>query len=308
MKHAYLSVVLPTATVPDPGVLEQIDGALTSQARAHEIVIVTPYGQSGLAQGDLTIQGPITIVTTRLRSTSDGANIAGLARAVGDFVLEWHGPLDALDAGLIGSMLEPTDSGIELVEATGFGSLISRLFNRVVNRLRPRSAPLRKSVGRLYSRRAVQFVLGAAAFESQLDVLVAELPVQRLQVPVRHENPHHESFTQRLTDGFSLLSKGTRFGSAVPLSLAALSALFGVAAAVYALGTLVLRGETPEGWTTLMVVTALGQAVILTMLGLVWTRIDALARGLSRSADSTADVQILAPCLKHEEGSMLTHE
>lgn len=305
MKHAYISVVLPSATMPEPRLLEQIDAALASQARAHEIVIVTPYEQTGMPQDAITSQGPVTVVTAHIRSTTDGAIIAGLARAVGDFVLEWRGPLDALDAGLIGCMLEPTDSGIELVEVTGVASHASRLFNNAVNRLRPRSAPLRKSIGRTYSRRAVQIILGAAASETQLDVLVAELPVHRSRLPTPYQNPHHESFTQRVTDGFTLLSKGTRFGSAVPLSLAALSALFGVTAATYALGVLVLRGQTPEGWTTLMVVTGLGQAVILTMLGLVWTRIDALARGLSRNSDVTADVHVLAPSSKPPQPSTL---
>lgn len=308
MKHAYLSLVLPSTAVPEPRLLERIDAALAAQARAHEIVIVTPYGQTGMLRDAITTQGPVTVVTTHIRSTADGAIIAGLARAVGDFVLEWRGPLDELDAGLIGSMLEPTDSGVELVEVTGIASQASRLFNNAVNRLRPRSAPLRKCIGRTYSRRAVQIVLAAAAFETQLDVLVAELPVHRSRLSIPCPNPHHESIAQRLADGFTLLSKGTRFGSAVPLSLAALSALFGVAAAIYALGILVLRGQTPEGWTTLMVVTGLGQAVILTMLGLVWTRIDALARGLSRNSDATADVHVLAPSTKPTQGSTPMHD
>lgn len=298
MKQAYLSVVLPSATVPEPRLLERIDDVLASKARAHEIVIVAPYGNSSTMLETTTTRGPVTIVTTHVRSTKDSAIIAGLARAVGDFVLVWQGPLNALDAGLVSSMLGPTDSGAELVEATGVASRASRLFNQAVNRLRPRWAPLRKSIGRTYSRRSVQLILGAAAFEAQLDVLVAELPVQRSRIRVPHPHPHNESFAQRLAEGFSLLSKGTRFGSAVPLSLAALSALFGLVAAIYALGILILRGQTPEGWTTLMVVTGLGQAAILTMLGLVWTRIDALARGLSRNSDATADVRVIAPSSK----------
>lgn len=296
MKHAYVSMVLPVQTVPDLLVIERIDSALAEATRAHEIVIVAPYGQ--LVRTDIAIatRGPVSIVTTHIRSTPDGAIIAGLARSVGDFVLEWRGPLDAIDAQLIEDLIAPSDAGVELVEAIGVEtSHASRLFGRAVNSLRPRQAPLRKTIGRVYSRHAVQAILGASSFEPQLDVLVAELPVNRASHPVRYPNPHNESITQRLNDGFALLSKGTRFGSAIPLTLAAISALFGLAAAMYAVGFLLLRGQTPEGWTTLMVVTGLGQAAILTMLGLAWTRIDALVRGLSRSSDATAQVLVWAP-------------
>jgi hypothetical protein len=296
MKNAYVSIVLPVPVVPAPRVIEAIDAALDEQTRAHEIVIVTPYGQSALLQDAIAVRGPVSILATHMRSTPDGAIIAGLARTVGDFVIEWRGPLDEIDGQLINDLLVPSDGGVELVEAIGVEtSQASRLFNSAVNSLRPRQAPLRKTIGRVYSRHAVQAILGATAFEPQLDVLVAELPVHRASHSVPHPNPHRTSLTQRLNDGFALLSKGTRFGSAIPLTLAAISALFGIAAAIYALGFLLLRGQTPEGWTTLMVVTGLGQAAILTMLGLTWTRIDALTRGLSRSQDPTATVEVIAP-------------
>lgn len=296
MKHAYVSLVLPVPAVPEPRIIEQIDAALAEHTRAHEIIIVAPYDQSEALHDATSVGGPVSIVTTHIRSSPDGAIIAGLARAVGDFVLEWRGPLDGINGQLINDLLAPSDSGVELVEAVGIErSPASRLFNRAANSLRPSQAPLRKTIGRAYSRHAVQAILGATAFEAQLDVLVAELPVHRASHSVPYSNPHHPSLAHRLNDGFALLSKGTRFGSAIPLTLAAISALFGVVVAIYALAVLLLRGQTPEGWTTLMVVIGLGQAAILTMLGLTWTRIDALVRGLSRSSDATAQVVVWPP-------------
>jgi len=296
MKRAYVSMVLPVPVVPAVRVIQNIDAALAQQARAHEIVIVTPYGQSHMLEDAIAVRGPVSIVTTHLRSTRDGAIVAGLARSVGDFVIEWRGPLDEINSQLIDTLLAPSDVGVELVEAIGVEkSQASRLFNATVNSLRPRQAPLRKTIGRAYSRRAVQAILGATAFEPQLDVLVAELPVHRASYSVPYPNAHHESLAQRLSDGFALLSKGTRFGTAIPLMLAAISALFGLGSAVYALGLLLLRGQTPEGWTTLMVVIGLGQAAILTMLGLTWARMDALTRGLSRPMDVTAETLVWAP-------------
>ena len=296
MKNAYVSLVLPMDFLPSAQVIEEIDAALANQARAHEIVFVTPYGQSTAILDALSLEGPISVVSTHMRSTMDSALIAGLARTVGDFIIEWRGPLNAINGELIAGILRPTDSGKELVEVTSTSpSPVSRLFNRAVNSLRPRAAPIRKTVGRAYSRRAAQALLGATVFEPQLDVLVAELPLHREVQDAPYPNPRKATLSQRLSNGLLLLSKGTRFGSAVPLILAGISALFGVAAAIYALAFLIVRGQTPEGWTTLMVVIGLGQATILTMLGLTWMRIDSLTRGLARNPDVTANVEVLAP-------------
>ncbi len=291
-------MIMPVEVMPDLSTVAAIDAALAREARAHELVFVVPYGRHespDKLQSESKLRGPISIVTTHIRSTPDGAIVAGLARSVGDFVIEWRGPLNSIDGDLIGELLAPSDIGVELVEVTGVEpSRASRLFNRAVNSLRPRGAPVRRTIGRVYSRYAVQAVLTSVAFESQVDVLVAELPVQRIILPVPLANPPHAPLLQRLSNGFALLSKGTRFGSAVPLALAAIWAFAGLGAAIYAVGFL-LRGRTPEGWTTLMVMVGLGQAVTLTMLGLTWTRIDSLAKGLTKNPDMTAAVQVIAP-------------
>ncbi len=287
MKHAYVSLVLPVTTLPDVMTIEALDSALAAATRAHEIVIVAPYGSRGStieSGGEMSVRGPVSVVTTHLRSTLDGAIVAGLARSVGDFVIEWRGPLHAVDEGM------------ELVEIVGVErSIASRLFRRMVNVLRPRTAPLRRTIGRVYSRYAIQAMLGAVAFEPQLDALVAELPVQRAVHASSHANPPHAPLPQRLNNGFALLAKGTRFGSIVPLTLAAVSALIAVGAAIYALGFRLLLDETPEGWTTLMILIGFGQAAILTMLGLAWTRLDALTKGLAQNPDVTAAVHVAAP-------------
>lgn len=301
MKHGYVSLVLSVEAVPTVDAMGRIDAALAAQARSHEIVVVTPYGHAPQFDSLRTV-GPVTTVMTHMRATADGLLIAGLARAVGDFIIDWRGDVDRIDEAFLATILTPTDEGIELVEIVGReGSLVSRFFNRLVNRLRPAAAPLRKTIGRVFSRRALQEVLGATAFEPQIEILTAELPVPRSLVTVADANPHHDSWAQRFGDGLSLLSKGTRFGSAVPISLALVSALFGTAAAFYAIAVLIVRGQAPEGWTTLMVVIGLGQAAVLTMLGLAWARLDALTRGLSRNSDATAEVQVVAPLAEHDE-------
>jgi F0F1-type ATP synthase membrane subunit c/vacuolar-type H+-ATPase subunit K len=296
VKHAYVSLLLACNAAPAPEVVAQLDALMTDVARLHEIVIVVPYGADpGQYQG-VALTGPVTVVSTHIRATPDTALLAGLSRAVGDFVLEWRGKPTEVTGEIVEQGLDLTDDGFELVDVVGVEkSMTSRAFYRMVNSLRPRSLPVRKTVGRIYSRRAVSQVLAGAVFEPQLDVLTAELPVPRTQIDVQVPNPHRETLALRLVEGAALLSKGTRFGSAVPLGLAAISAAFGVGAAVYALVFFVLRGQTPEGWTTLMVVLGLGLAAILAMLGLIWTRIDALSRGLAQRRDATGVVFVTPP-------------
>ena len=295
MKQAYVSVVIPVLTAPGSESLMQLDRELERNCRAHEIVLVLDRSQSlqELPPG-MNLQGPLTCVRTHDRSSRDAPTLAGLARSVGDFVIEWHGPLDYLSHEVIDAFLEGTNEGFELVEIAGNQSWSSKFFYSVVNVLRPKGVPVRKSIARVFSRRAANQVIASAAFDDQLSVLVAEIPVARMlmQVPCEYVN---STWGSRLAEGFSLLSKGSRFGTAIPLLLASLSAIFGLAAALYAVLILVIRGRTPEGWTTLMVVSGLGQAAILSMMGLTWSRISSLARGLTRSIDVTTDVEVWPP-------------
>lgn len=300
MKHAYVSIVIPTAQPLSREQIRSIDLLLAQQTRLHEIVLVVPFSAGVGEYSGLDLAGPVTTVITQMRATPDAAVAAGLARAVGDFVLEWRGSVEELGVETLEPALDSTDSGSELVEIVGKEtSAISGFFYRVVNSLRPRAMPVRKTVGRLYSRHCLGQLLAAISFEPQLDVLAAELPVTRALVKVAVPNPHRDSILERIGDGGSLLSKGTRFGSTVPLLLASVSAFFGVGAALYAMSFFILRGQTPEGWTTLMIVLGLGQAAVLAMLGLVWSRINAMTRGLSQRRDPTSGVIVTAPSREH---------
>lgn len=304
MKHAYVSLVIPVAEPPRPDELTRLDDLAHRCARLHEIVLVVPFGAGAGDYAGLELTGPVSVVSTYARASADSGTVAGLARAVGDFAVEWRGKTADLDDSVLEQALSPTDTGHELVEVVGREtSMVSRFFYRAVNALRPRGVPVRKSVGRVYSRQTLGQVLSASTVEPQLDVLAAELPVGRAQVQVDLPNPHRASMLERIAEGASLLSKGTRFGSAVPLGLAIVSAMFGIGAALYAIGFFLLRGQTPEGWTTLMIVIGLGQAAVLVMLGLVWSRMNAMARGLSQRRDATAAVVVVAASRPRDEGS-----
>jgi len=299
VKQAYVSVVMSffgTNSNSSAEVITNLDSILSENTRKHEIVLCAPYNSPPLNLSEIELSGPVSVVYSNSKATRDEAIVAGLARAVGDFIIEWQGPANELGVSLISEFLTPTESGDELIEAEVIeSSIVSKIFYQLTNSLRPSNSPVRKVTGRAYSRRALSRVLGSISFEPQLNVLFAELPVQRSVFSTRIPKVDNLGFRQRISEGMKLLAKGSRFGSVVPLSLAAISASFGIGVAIYALLLFLLRNKSPEGWTTLMIVTGLGMASILALLGLIWTRIDSLARGLSRQIDSTIDVVVIAP-------------
>jgi hypothetical protein len=296
MKNAYVSLVLYSDTLPNLKSLLLLDSTFPRYVKAVEFIVVTPRSSIQMDESQGKLSNPVSFILTHPRIKKDQAIVAGLSRAVGDFVFEWKGPISELNGGLLARVLEFTDHGSELVQILWpEGSVVSRSFRRLVNFLRPSHTPIVKSVGRIYSRRAIQLLLPATAFEGQLDVLVAELPVSRSFCCLSNEVIEEKTLRKRFFEGVQLLMRGTQFGSTAPLFLAVISTLFGLTTAIYAITVLIFRGRTPEGWTTLMVATGLGQAGMLMILGLLWARIDTLVKGLGSYQGTDAEVYVLSP-------------
>ena len=101
MKQAYVSLVTVAQPDTDPSRLPSATGSprcpslsngshARDRRRGHQ-----PHGwvHSGVAGmgGDRPVHGPVSLVVSRNPSTSyEDAMLEGLARCVGDFVLEWE--------------------------------------------------------------------------------------------------------------------------------------------------------------------------------------------------------------------------
>ena len=273
-----------------------LDAALKLTTREHELILITFFDSEVKNFKIAGLTGPLSIVFTNSISSENSSRVAAFGRAVGDFIIEWQGKIEDLTKEAILEILEPTNNGIELVEfESSFQPNSSRMFYKFANSLRSSKIPIRKTVGRVYSRRALGQLLLGSSFEPQISVLCAELPVQRTNRTVHLNFARNQSFRERIAEGMRLLSKGSRFGTVVPLALATISALFGIFVALYALALYATNGKSPEGWTTLMIVTGLGQASILALIGMTWSRIDSLSKGLTRPRDATAEVVVYPP-------------
>jgi hypothetical protein len=297
LKQAYVSVVLPfSGKAPSTQEINALDTALKMTTRDHELILITVF-DSGVKNFEIDgLAGPLSVVYTNSISSQNSSRFAAFGRSVGDFIIEWQGNIQDLTKDVISEILEPTNSGVELVEfESSFQPISSRVFYKFANALRSSRIPVRKTVGRVFSRRALGQLLLGSSFEPQINVLCAELPVQRTNRTIQVNFAASQSLRERISEGMTLLAKGSRFGTVVPLALATISALFGIFVALYALALYFINGKSPEGWTTLMIVTGLGQASILALIGMTWSRIDSLSKGLTRPRDATAEVVVFPP-------------
>jgi hypothetical protein len=53
-----------------------------------------------------------------------------------------------------------------------------------------------------------------------------------------------------------------------------------------------ISGNVASGWTSIAVTTGFGQGAILALIGLVWSRLDSLAKGMSKLSDVTTEVDV----------------
>lgn len=297
MKQAYVSLILPfPKSLPNPTQLGLIDEVMYRMCRDHEIIVVTPFEFYETEFKSPKLHGPLSIVYTNSIHSSDRAHISALGRAVGDFVVEWQGELESLSLQILETIFEETNNGIELVEIENTNqSRSSRFFYKVVNLLRPSRLPVHKYVSRTVSRRSIGHLLAAAKIEQQINILYAELPVKRKKLSADVNFLFRPNLRERIAEGASLLARGSRFGTVIPLTLATVSAMFGFFVALYAGFIYLLSGKSPEGWTTLMIVLGIGQGSILALIGMTWSRIDSLTKGMSQVHDVTAEVLVISP-------------
>ena len=291
MKQAYISVVLlDQSTKPSPDQIEKLDLLLSRETRIHEIILVAKYPIIEKDFHNLELNGPFTILTVQSTANMNDLTIAGLGRSVGDFVLEWTLAPSKIEPETLLDLLAPTDTGFELVEAVPKKvSIGNQVFYKFVNQLRAKNQPVKRTIARLYSRRTLNWILEANRFEPHLMILNAEVPQKKSICALAVKSNEKRSYAERIQEGIILLAKGSRFGTVIPLLLAGISSLFAIGVAFYALTIFLLFGNAAEGWTSIAVVIGSGQAAILALIGLVWSRLDSLAKGLSKKNDVSVD-------------------
>ena len=284
MKQAYVSVVLRWERDVTLATLRALDAVVAGEARAHEIVLVcSPQDAPELRRTGIldtgAISGPLSVVVTWHNTSHDQATLAGLARAAGDFVLEWNANPADLTSEVLGAALAATDEGFEVVEVVPERvAALSRLFFSLANSFRPRAAPLVPSVARLFSRRGLDAALQGSIPSASRTLMVADmgLPRTELRFPLRYRSDH--SYRDRRGEALTVMTRGTNAARVVPLAVSLVLGAVAFGSAVFAAVLYFVRGQAPEGWTTMMVVMGLGLATLIGFVAVLYERVDSLTR------------------------------
>ena len=296
MKFAYLSFISLWSEVENEGDINKVDEMLKLQSAEHEILFIRKQSERIVDESKFDLYGPITIIDVSDIATRDEMTLCGFGRAVGDFIIEWQAPLNKVSSENLEVLLDGTNQGYEIVELSAVDqSKISKMFYSFVNLFRPANKKVAQSIGLIFSRFALSKLIAHADFDVQLKNVVADLPLSRKVVKSFDNFELRRGFSTRVRSGFILLSKGGKFGSTIPLAFACFSALLGIATVLYSLVVYFAKNKSPEGWTTLMIIFGLNFSVIMLVLSLLWSRLEAIARSLSKELDITSAVTVIPP-------------
>jgi hypothetical protein len=296
MKHAYISFVFVDTGSTTNSEIQKLDCMLHEVTARHEILIVMANQASSIDESLLELYGPVSLIKVNTRSSEDEMMLSALGRAVGDFVVSWQTSIGVATQMLLKSCLDKTNQGHEIVEiASRSQSKVTRIAYFTTNFLRKSDRRIQRSKCVLYSRFAIEKLLSYATYDPQLRIILAELPVSRATVYTEEKIFSNLPLSRRIIDMISLIAKGSRLGRAIPIVFTGLSAFLGIGIMLYSLVSLLVKDSTPEGWTTLMMISGLNFAVLMSNLTLIWSRLDSISKSVATKVDQTSSVIVIGP-------------
>jgi polyisoprenyl-phosphate glycosyltransferase len=266
-----------------PDFVRRIDRLLAARFDRHEIVVVDNRGEDGAA--GLTAMGEElsgTLVHMVLARSHDPerAMLAGLSRAMGDFVFESSCVDVDWQPELLVEMFETCAGGVDIVDGSSHDpSWARRRFFRSLNRFSYLDIPDAPTSIRVVSRRALNAMLDMREKVRYRRALYAATGFPHANIryePTGASGPPDIGWLPRIGKGFDVMVSFSDFG----LRLANLAALFFAAVAlgalVYTLAVFALERDVVAGWTTLMLLASFGLAgvfIVLSLLGEYLARI-----------------------------------
>jgi dolichol-phosphate mannosyltransferase len=250
-----------------------------------EIVVVDDTGEGLVRVLDLeALACPIRVVELAHHHGPEAGMVAGLERAVGDWVFEIEGSTGGFTSIELWEMFEKALEGRDIVALVPSAPpRSSRLFYWLVNRYSNLGRDLTSERVRLVSRRALNalMALGERVRHRKALYALTGLPFAAVSYQAEVSLPRRRLNRENSGLAFDVLLATSNFGVKVAHVLSLTFLLFSVGAGIYALVINFVKHDVIEGWTTLMIVVAVGFAglfLVLAVLGEYMARILAEVR------------------------------
>jgi polyisoprenyl-phosphate glycosyltransferase len=245
----------------------------------HEFVVVLDGPADATANAVATFaeraDAPVTMLQLARRHGVEAGILAGLDRAVGDFVFEIEEVRRDYPLELLGELYERCAGGSDIVGAVTAGaSRRSRLFYRFVNRV----SDLRTTLGterlRVVSRRALNAMLALkekVRYRKALYALTG-LPYTTVTYEPQGEEgllPPRRVNRETVTLAFDILLSFSAIGLRVAFTLSIAFAAFSGLVLLYSVLIYLFARDVVPGWTTIMVIVSFGFAGLFFILGII---------------------------------------
>lgn len=259
MRHqAFVSLVLYVRNENEAigGFLRAVDRFLDDTFEFHEIVVVDDASTDGTAawarEAARNLSGSATVLELARPHRVEAGIIAGLERAVGDFVFELESANVDFDLGLLRQLFDVASTGVDIVAAGSEDeSKRSRRFYRLLNRFSNLGVELASERIRLVSRRALNAMLGLkekVRYRKALYALtgyqhqrLTYRPVARLSAATRPLN------RETLWLAVDILLSFSSFGLRVAHILSLMFAAFSVLVILYTIGAYLFLDRVAAG-------------------------------------------------------------
>ena len=284
-ERPYLSVVLPCYN--EGQVIRETHRRVTAVCRDvgkdYEIIVVND-GSSDNTGGELrrlTEEDPYLVVVNLSRNYGHQLALsAGLHFARGERVLIMDADLQD-PPELLPEMLRKMDEGVEVVYAqrrsrpgdSPAKRVVCALFYRLLDKLADTRIPLDTGDFRLISRRVCDLIVGMPERHRFIRGMVSWVGYRQEAILYDRDARFAGETKYPLRKLVALAVDGIISSSLKPLAYATLigsvTAVVGFLLLLYALGSWLFVGQTPHGWTSLLISVVLLGGLQLLMLGLI---------------------------------------
>jgi len=259
------------------GFVDDADSWLRAHFETFEIILVNDGSRDETSAAAhaaaAACAGAVSVLDLARPCGVEAAMLAGLDRAVGDFIFE----LDTarIDFGLqfLEELYVTATSGFDIVGGSRAAtSLRSRLFYRIVNRYSDLELDLTTERVRVVSRRALNAMLALqdkVRYRKALYSITGYPQTRVLYRSLQSAAPDRKLDRETASLAFDILLSFSNFGLALAHRLSLFFLLFSLLAAAYALATHFVLSHVVEGWTTVVVFMSFGFAGVFGVLGIV---------------------------------------